>query len=303
MNSLFSLAKKDPNVMLITADLGYGVFEEFEKKYPNQYLNVGVAEHSMMGVASGLALEGRIIFTYSIGNFPTLRCLEHIRNDACYHELNINIVTSGGGFSYGGLGMSHHATEDLSIMRALPGINVMAPGTAWEAGEATLALYQDKKVGYLRIDKSKLDQEEILNNDFQIGKANVIREGKDITLIAAGGILEEAVKASCELERLGIESRVISLCSVKPIDVAMVRKACDETGGIITIEENNLIGGMGSAISEIVLDNNFQPKVFKRIGLKDEYSSIVGSQHYLRSLYKIDSSSIIEEVKKVINYD
>ena len=114
---------------------------------------------------------------------------------------------------------------------------------------------------------------------------------------------EEAVKASCELERLGIESRVISLCSVKPIDVAMVRKACDETGGIITIEENNLIGGMGSAISEIVLDNNFQPKVFKRIGLKDEYSSIVGSQHYLRSLYKIDSSSIIEEVKKVINYD
>ena len=303
MNSLFSLAKKDPNVMLITADLGYGVFEEFEKKYPNQYLNVGVAEHSMMGVASGLALEGRIIFTYSIGNFPTLRCLEHIRNDACYHELNIHIVTSGGGFSYGGLGMSHHATEDLSIMRALPGINVMAPGTAWEAGEATLALYQDKKVGYLRIDKSKLDQEEILNNDFQIGKANVIREGKDITLIAAGGILEEAVKASCELERLGIESRVISLCSVKPIDVAMVRKACDETGGIITIEENNLIGGMGSAISEIVLDNNFQPKVFKRIGLKDEYSSIVGSQHYLRSLYKIDSSSIIEEVKKVINYD
>lgn len=303
MNSLFSLAKKDPNVMLITADLGYGVFEEFEKKYPNQYLNVGVAEHSMMGVASGLALEGRIIFTYSIGNFPTLRCLEHIRNDACYHELNINIVTSGGGFSYGGLGMSHHATEDLSIMRALPGINVMAPGTAWEAGEATLALYQDKKVGYLRIDKSKLDQEEILNNDFQIGKANVIREGKDITLIAAGGILEEAVKASYELERLGIESSVISLCSVKPIDVAMVRKACDETGGIITIEENNLIGGMGSAISEIVLDNNFQPKVFKRIGLKDEYSSIVGSQHYLRSLYKIDSSSIIEEVKKVINYD
>jgi transketolase len=303
INSLLSLAKKDPNVMLITADLGYGVFEEFEKKYPNQYLNVGVAEHSMMGVASGLALEGRIIFTYSIGNFPTLRCLEHIRNDACYHELNINIVTSGGGFSYGGLGMSHHATEDLSIMRALPGINVMAPGTAWEAGEATLALYQDKKVGYLRIDKSKLDQEEILNNDFQIGKANVIREGKDITLIAAGGILEEAVKASSELERLGIESRVISLCSVKPIDVAMVRKACDETGGIVTIEENNLVGGMGSAISEIVLDNNYQPKIFKRIGLKDEYSSIVGSQNYLRSLYKIDSSSIIYEVKRLINYD
>jgi len=163
MKSLFSLAKKDPSVILITADLGYGVFDEFESKFPDQYLNVGVAEHSMMGVASGLALEGKIIFTYSIGNFPTLRCLEHIRNDACYHELNINIVTSGGGFSYGGLGMSHHATEDLSIMRALPGINVIAPGTAWEAGEATIALYHDKKVGYLRINKSKIDQSEVLN--------------------------------------------------------------------------------------------------------------------------------------------
>lgn len=302
LKSLFSLAKNDPNVMLITADLGYGIFEEFEKKYPNQYLNVGVAEHSMMGVASGLALEGRIIFTYSIGNFPTLRCLEHIRNDACYHELNINIVTSGGGFSYGGLGMSHHATEDLSIMRALPGINVIAPGTAWEAGEATLALYQDKKVGYLRIDKSKLDQPKIPNNDFKIGKANVIREGKDITLIVAGGILEEVVEASNELEKLGVESRVISLCSVKPIDIDIVRKGCIETGGIITIEENNLVGGMGSAIAEVVLDNNFQPKVFKRIGLKDEYSSIVGSQYYLRSLNKIDSVSIIEKIKRAINY-
>jgi transketolase len=302
LKSLFSLAKNDPNVMLITADLGYGVFEEFEKKYPNQYLNVGVAEHSMMGVASGLALEGRIIFTYSIGNFPTLRCLEHIRNDACYHELNINIVTSGGGFSYGGLGMSHHATEDLSIMRALPGLNVIVPGTAWEAGEATLALYQDKKVGYLRLDKSKLDQPKIPNNDFKIGKANVIREGKDITLIVAGGILEEVVEASNELEKLGVESRVISLCSVKPIDVDIVRKGCIETRGIITIEENNLVGGMGSAIAEVVLDNNFQPKVFKRIGLKDEYSSIVGSQHYLRSLNKIDSVSITEKIKRAINY-
>ncbi|MDC1318149.1 GNAT family N-acetyltransferase [Candidatus Thioglobus sp.] len=301
MKSLFGLAEKDPNVMLITADLGYGVFEEFEKKYPNQYLNVGVAEHSMMGVASGLALEGRIIFTYSIGNFPTLRCLEHIRNDACYHELNINIVTSGGGFSYGGLGMSHHATEDLSIMRALPGINVIAPGTAWEAGEATIALCKDKKVGYLRIDKSKLDQPEISNNNFKIGRANIFREGKDITLIAAGGILEETVKASNELAKLGIESRVISLCSVKPLDVDMVRKACDETGGIITIEENNLVGGMGSAISETVLDNNFQPKVFKRIGLQDEYSSIVGSQQYLRSLYKINSIAIVNQIKKSLN--
>lgn len=113
LKSIFLLAKRDSDVMLLTADLGYGVFEEFEEEFPGQYLNVGVAEQNMMGVATGLALEGKKVFTYSIGNFPTLRCLEQIRNDACYHELNINIVASGGGFSYGGLGMSHHATEDL----------------------------------------------------------------------------------------------------------------------------------------------------------------------------------------------
>ena len=145
MNALFDLAELDSDVMLLTGDLGFGVFEEFEEKHPSQYLNVGVAEQNMIGIATGLALEGKKIFVYSIGNFPTLRCLEQIRNDACYHMLNINIIASGGGFSYGGLGMSHHATEDLSIMRALPDMSVVAPATAWEAGEAIMGLYSEVK--------------------------------------------------------------------------------------------------------------------------------------------------------------
>jgi transketolase len=298
MKSLFSLAEKDPNVMLITADLGYGVFEEFEKKYPNQYLNVGVAEHSMMGVASGLALEGRIIFTYSIGNFPTLRCLEHIRNDACYHELNINIVSSGGGFSYGGLGMSHHATEDLAIMRALPGITIVAPCTAREAGEATIELSKCKGVGYLRIDKSKFENTKSIN-DISIGNANVLRNGSDITLIVVGGIAEEAMKAANILSNSNIECRVLSLYSVKPVDIDAIKSACEETAGIITIEEGNLAGGMGSAVAEVCMDNGLQPNFFKRVGLTDKYSAIVGSQSYLRSYYGMDSDMIVEHVMEI----
>ena len=154
LDKLTRLASKDKDIVLLTADLGFGVFEDFESQFPGQYFNVGVAEQNMTGLASGLALEGKKVITYSIGNFPTLRCLEQIRNDACYHNLNITIVASGGGFSYGPLGMSHHATEDIAILRALPAMSVTAPGTAWEAGEAIEVLIKNKGVSYLRLDKT-----------------------------------------------------------------------------------------------------------------------------------------------------
>jgi transketolase len=300
MQALYELADEDKNVMLLTGDLGFGLFEDFAKQFPNQFINIGIAEQNMIGVASGLALEGKIVFVYSIGNFPTLRCLEQIRNDACYHNLNVNIICMGAGFSYGALGMSHHATEDLSIMRALPGVKVISPATAWEASEATRALYKDEGVGYLRIDKSKVENPTILNQDFHLGKANLLRNGTDITLISVGGVAEEAIKASNLLSKDGIDCRVLSLCTVKPIDLDAIRSACEETNGIITIEENNIVGGVGSAVAEVCMDNGFQPKNFKRIGLNDQYSTVVGSQKYLRSYYKIDASKIVSYVKTII---
>ena len=158
LKKITELAAIDKDVVLLTADLGFGVFENFESKFPGQYFNVGVAEQNMTGLAAGLALEGKKVITYSIGNFATLRCLEQIRNDGCYHDLNITIVASGGGFSYGSLGMSHHTTEDIAILRALPAMSVVAPGTAWEAGEATEALIKSNGVGYLRLDKTVADE-------------------------------------------------------------------------------------------------------------------------------------------------
>ena len=300
MRSLIDLAKSDKNVMLLTGDLGFGVFEKFEENFSKQFINVGVAEQNMVGIASGLALEGKIVFTYSIGNFPTLRCLEQIRNDACYHELNINIIAAGGGFSYGGLGMSHHATEDFSIMRALPDVTVVSPCTSWEAGQAVKALAMSPGVGYIRIDKSKTEEPNELDL-FKLGKARLLREGNDFTIITAGGIAEEAIEASESLSLKGIECRVISMNTIKPIDFKQIIAACKETLGIITLEENNLAGGLGSAVSEVCMDFGVYPKKFKRMGMKDMYSAIVGSQKYLRSYYNLDSKAVVDNITKMLD--
>ena len=298
INALINLAKNDKDIVLLTGDLGFRVFEKFESSFPGQYFNVGVAEQNMTGVATGLSLEGKKVVTYSIGNFGILRCLEQIRNDACYHDANITIIANGGGFSYGSLGMSHHTTEDLAILRALPNMSVVAPCTANEAGEAITAMIMNGGTGYLRLDKTSA-KDCFSEDPFVIGKSRRYKEGKDITLIATGGILGEANTASIELKKIGIEARVVGMHSIKPIDVGEIIDAVSNTGGIVTIEEHNKDGGLGSAVSEVCMDLGMIPRKFLRIGLENKYSSIVGSQLYLRSRYDMDSVSIINRVKKI----
>ncbi len=300
IKALSNVAEKDEDVILLTGDLGYGVFEDFESRFPNQYFNVGIAEQNMTGLAVGLALEGKKVVSYSIGNFPTLRCLEQVRNDACYHNANVTIVASGGGFSYGSLGMSHHTTEDLSILRSLPNMTVVAPCTAKEAGEAITSLIYNEGVGYLRLDKTSAEDSPIKSN-FAIGKSRRYCEGTDITLIATGGILREANIASTELKKHGISTRIIGMHSIKPIDTSEVIDAALNTGGIVTIEEHNKDGGLGSAISEVCMDNSVIPKKFLRIGLNNIYSSIVGSPQYLRTQYEMDSNAIVKKVLGLFN--
>jgi transketolase len=293
VKSLNNLAQADKNVVLLTADLGFGVFEQFENDFPSQFFNVGVAEQNMTGVAVGLSLEGKKVITYSIGNFPTLRCLEQIRNDACYHDANLMIVGGGGGFSYGALGMSHHITEDLSILRALPSMTVVAPSTAWEAGQATQLLVKRGGVSYLRLDKTAAKEQDINDNIFTLGVARRHNEGADVTIVTTGGILSDVNEASIELEKLGFSIRVLGVHTLKPIDNNEIILAAKETGGIITVEEHNKDGGLGSAVSEVCMDHSILPKKFLRIGLNNIYSSIVGSQQYLKSRYMMDSNAII----------
>ncbi|MBN8549915.1 MAG: transketolase [Deltaproteobacteria bacterium] len=300
VRQLSVLADSNPRIMLITGDLGFGVLTDFAKRFPKQYLNVGVAEQNMTGVATGLALEGRIIFTYSIGNFPTLRTLEQLRNGPCYHNLNVNVVSIGGGFSYGQLGFSHHATEDLAIMRSLPNTTVVAPCDTWEVVEATTALVQKEGVGYLRIDKSQASTSTASPQNFSLGKARVLREGGDLTFISCGGILEEVLQAATMLAARGMESRVISMHTISQIDVDELRAATSGGAPVFTVEEHVLPGGLGSAVAEVLVDRGIAPRIFYRFAIRGGFCSVVGEQKFLRRTCQLDGASIVEKVSALL---
>lgn len=300
---LTQVAAADPHVFLVTGDLGFGVLTRFAERLPGQFLNVGVAESNMTGLATGLALDGRVVFTYSIANFPTLRCLEQVRNDAAYHNANVKIVAIGGGFSYGPLGMSHHATEDLAIVRAIPGITVVSPGCLWEVEEATEAIARMPGVCYLRLDKSHAGRTNRSGELFELGRIRTLREGHDVTLVATGGILEVALRAAERLERSGIVARVLSVHALRPFDAETIFKACRETGGLLTIEEHVVDGGLGGLVAETCLEAGVVPRRFHRIGLRDGFSSIVGSQEYLRRRYGMDEDTIVGRAAEIVQGD
>jgi transketolase len=300
VQALTEEAEKNKNIILITGDLGFGVLNNFANKLPKQYINAGVAEQNMTGIASGLGMDGKIVFTYSIGNFNTLRCLEQIRNDACYHNANVNIVSIGGGFSYGALGYSHHATEDIAIMRAIPNLRVFAPCDFWEVQEITRKVIELGGVNYIRIDKSSTERNVDLEKTLEIGKGRVLSEGSDLTIIATGGIIDVAIKAQKEFIKEGISLKIISFHSIKPIDRELILDCALNTGGIITLEEHSIVGGLGSAVSEVLMQECCFPKKFKMIGLESKFSTIVGSQDYLRSVNNIDFDSLVNVIKKLI---
>jgi transketolase len=293
------LAERDPRLFLITGDLGFGVLTGFAAQRPRQFLNAGVAESNMTGLATGLALDGRIVFTYSIANFPTLRCLEQIRNDAAYHGADVKIVSIGGGFSYGALGMSHHATEDLAILRAIPGITVVSPGCLWEVEEGTEAIVRTPGVCYLRLDKSNAGRTNAEREVFQLGCMRVVRDGDDVSLLATGGILGTTLGAAERLAGEGISARVVSVHTIRPFDADTLFRACRETGGVVTVEEHVVDGGLGGLVAETCLEGGVVPRGFHRIGLRAGFCSVVGSQKYLRRRYGLDEEAIAAAARAV----
>ncbi len=256
-DELLELARRDDRVMFVTGDLGFGVFEEYQAAVPDQYLNVGIAEQNMVAVGTGLALEGHRVYVYSIGNFPVLRCLEQIRNDAAYHGANVTVVSIGGGFSYGPLGMSHHATEDIAVMRALPDVCTVVPGTVQEARECVRALSRRTGTSYLRLDKSA-GVEPNPAVPFKFGTWRVLREGSDVTLVAAGGILAEAQEAAARLAADGVAARVVSAHQLSPLEPRQVLESLGSSREVITVEEHVVRGGLGSAVSEIIAEHRAQ---------------------------------------------
>lgn len=296
---LLELAEKDPRIHMVLADIGYGEIEGFAKKFPERYYNCGVMEQNMTGVACGIAMEGNIAVTYSIANFPTLRCLEQIRNDVCYHNANVKIVNIGGGVSYGALGVSHHSTEDIAILRALPNMVVVVPCDLQEAEAATRAVFQYEGPVFYRCGYK--NEKDIHHRPFQfeLGKAITVEDGDDATIIFCGPIGYEAQKAVFAARERGINVRLISLHTIKPIDREAIIKAAKETGRIITVEEHNLSGGMGSAVAEVLADEGCLNVRMKRMALPDINVHQVGSQQWLRDYYHLSAPFIEQEIYNI----
>lgn len=304
VKTLIEEAKKDSNIELVTGDLGFGVLKPYFEQLPNQFTNAGIAEQSMTGIAAGMALCGKTVFTYSIGNFPTLRCIEQIRNDCAYPHANVKIVCVGGGFVYGSLGMSHQATEDIAIMRALPEVTVVCPGDLVEAAEATKAIAHIPGTVYLRLGRGGEKRIHDKIENFQIGKAIKIQDAKDdcdkkVALFSTGAILDEATDAAKMLEQAGIGVEEYSFHTVKPIDKDVIIDCAKKYDYIVTVEEHNIIGGFASAVSEVITDSDEKAKLIK-IGLNDEYCSKVGNQKYLRAQYGMVAEDIVNKVKETL---
>ena len=297
VRTLIGLAKEDKNIELITGDLGFGVLKPYWEQLPDQFTNAGIAEQNMTTVAAGMALEGKTVFTYSIGNFPTLRCLEQIRNDCAYHKANVKVVCVGGGFVYGSLGMSHQATEDLAILRALPDVVVMAPGDLMEAEEATKAIAKYPGTCYLRLGRGGEKRIHDHIDNFRIGKAIRVKEGRDIAIFSTGAIFEEVEGAYDILTKKGFSPAVYTFPTVKPIDVEQIRECAEQFDYIVTCEEHNIVGGFGSAVAEVMAEMKSRKASLIRIGMNDQYAVLVGNQKYLREKYGMSAEKIAERIE------
>lgn len=297
--ALEDMAGLDERVNLIVGDLGFGVVESFISRFPDRFFNAGVAEQDMTGIATGMALTGSVVFTYSIANFPTLRCLEQVRNDVCNHQANVKIVAVGGGLAYGPLGFSHHATEDLAIMRCLPNLHVAAPGDPIETDAVTRAVGEVEGPAYLRLGKAGEAAVHEAKLALPPGSSVEIRSGADVTLFVTGGLLPNAVAAVDLLAARGVDVRLVSMPWIAPLDTDAVVRAGLETELVVTLEEHSVVGGLGGAVAE-VLSELANHAALHRIGLPRAFCSVVGSQQYLRQLYGLDADTIARRVETAL---
>jgi transketolase len=292
IKSLVKLAKEDSRIILVTGDLGFGVVDEFQRELPNQFINSGINEQAMMGLSAGYASQDYRVFVYSIGNFPTLRCLEQIRNDVCYMNNPVVIVSVGAGYAYGSQGYTHHAIEDVAVMRALPNMEVVIPADAFEVQGLTAQIAQSNYPTYLRLGKSGEDSIHSSTPRLEYGKPIVVRGGKDGTILFIGSVGKIALQAAEYLSDKGYSIEVSSVPYVSRIDSNYLKERA-EIGPIITLEEHSIQGGFGSAVLETCSNENLKANV-KLIGARRHNLSEIGSQNYLRFQNGISVEAVVD---------
>ena len=296
IEELTLLAEENDKIFLIIGDLGFGVIENFEKRFPNQFLNAGVAEQNMMGMAAGLASAGYKVYVYSIGNFPVFRCLEQIRNDICYEELDVSIVSIGAGLSYGTLGYSHHAIDDIGVMSALPGMTIYSPADPIETRRALRESVSIETPKYFRLGKS--GEPEIFNQTLtEFPNWTGLTFGNDLLVLTTGSVAGEAIEAAALLQKIGIEISVVAIPILKPLafDKNLVRRF----DNVLVLEEHSKSGGLGTILSDQLALNSVKTNLVK-LGLPDQVHHELGSQKHLRAHFKLDAQGIVDKVKEML---
>jgi transketolase len=292
-------AERDPRLIVMTADLGYSVFEGFEQRFPQRYLKLGIVEAAMVGIAAGFALGGFRPLVYTIATFASMRCFEQIRNDVCYQGLPVKIVGAGGGLSYGTLAGTHHSLEDLALMRALPGMTVLCPADPVETRWATEAAVRHPGPVYLRLGKKGEKCLHAEGAELEMGRAALLREGSDATILGCGPVLEQALEAAERLQEKGLGVRVASLHTVKPLDHEFVLRCARDTRCLVTLEEHNVIGGLGSAVADVLALGGVATR-FARLGVPDLFVHQVGSQEWLRRQFGLEAESIAARIERLL---
>lgn len=296
ISAIHASMRKRKNVYFLTGDLGYSVLEEMQSEFPDRVIDIGVAEQNMVGIASGLALNGNKVYIYSIIPFVTMRCYEQIRNDICYHNLNVTILGVGAGLSYGILSATHFALEDIAIMRPLLNMSIFSPADETEAVLGMKHIIDDTSPLYLRIGKKA---EPVIYEKpyaFNFGKGKVVKKGKDITIFATGPILFNVLHAVELLKKRNIDATVVDIHTIKPLDVQIIQRESMGKKMIVSVEEHSYFGGLGSAVAEVIASTKDTPPL-EIIAAPEKYPKKIGSHEYLRNEYGLSPEKIAKKIE------
>ena len=300
LDQVYQLAKTDERIFFIGSDLGVNTLDNFRNEMPGRFLMEGISEQHVVGMAAGLALEGKIVYVNTISTFLTRRCFEQVVVDVCLHKLNVRLIANGGGLVYAPLGPTHLAIEDLSIMRAVPNMTIVAPADADEMRRFMPLTVDHQGPIYIRLAKG---YDPIVSNDdvkFEIGKAIPMREGRDALIVTTGITLKLALDAAKTLAAEGVECAVLHMPTVKPLDTAAFLERARKTPVIVAVEENTMIGGLGGALAEILAEADFDSiKRFRRIGIPDSFANHYGTQNQLMDHYNISTAQIVATITKL----
>lgn len=292
IDTLHNLSAQNSNIMCLISDNGAIVYDKYREDFPEQFVNCGIAEANMLGMAAGLSSCGRIPFVYTIGPFLVMRVFEQVRNDLCLQKANVKLVAIGGGFVYSNLGPTHHTIEDYAVLRVLPGMTIFSPADEYEVQQATKAAVEIDGPVYMRLGRNKVPR--IHNGEdfgFVPGKGIIMREGTDLTLVATGLAVHDALLAADILSNSGINTAVLNIHTVKPLDNDLILSHAEKTGRVLVVEHHSTIGGLGSAVCELVAEKGLPTKVL-RLGVPGVFVDKYGEYEELLKYYKLDADGI-----------